>query len=55
MTCGIVICSYCDKKIRDAPELKEGAVSHGICDDCRMKTMNQFLQEFANVQNVATK
>ena len=32
--CGKIVCAWCQKDVRPAPELKTGEVSHGICPAC---------------------
>ena len=34
---GRVICAWCKKELGEKEGLKEGEVSHGMCQDCREK------------------
>lgn len=34
---GKVVCAWCKKEMGEKEGLKEGEVSHGICENCREK------------------
>lgn len=36
---GRVICAWCKKELGEKEVLKEGEISHGICQECREKIL----------------